>query len=156
MTRLIKAFIQDTRGALLLTLLLLIPLFWLLLSLTLDAANSRHIAVKTKMALNRGVKAAVLALDEEELASGQARLHPIQSRNNLEDIYYLNLGQMPDILDFYICQGPVFPYEYNSALGISYTFQDPGVLAVVRVRHHHIFTGREQEIYVYAAAEVLD
>ncbi|MDX9872423.1 MAG: hypothetical protein RBT41_08400 [Clostridia bacterium] len=170
MKKLCKTFLRERKGVMLAALLLCLPLFWLLLGMTLDAANARYAASKTKTALNRGVKAAVLALDETALAEGRTRLAPLQSRENFEEVFYLNLGLLPDnppgerspilavpeVLDFYICQGPGFPYVYHSTVGVSHTFHDPGVLAVVCVKHQYIFTGGEQEIYAYAVAEVQD
>jgi len=168
MKNLLKSFIKDNRGVMLIVLLLTIPFIWLLLGITLDGTNARYAATSTKTALNRAVKAAVLALDEDRLAQGNTVLDPAWARSNFNDVLKINLklnpdftptGQSPileapEILDFYVCQGPGFPHNYNSVLGISYTFYDPGVLAVVKVIHKYTFTGREQEIYVYSAAEV--
>jgi len=170
MSKVLRLFCKDSRGFMLLALLLFIPLFWLLIGLTLDGTNARYVATSTKTALNRAVKAAVLPLDEEQLAQGITRLDPNRARNNFYEVLCNNLKlnqdltptelsiilKPPEILDFYICQGPSFPKTYNSVLGITHTFLDPGVLVVVKVSHKYIFTGREQDIYAYSVAEVKD
>lgn len=170
MKRLLKNFLSDISGVLLLAILLFVPLFWLLLGLTLDTGNARYSATTAKTALNRAVKAAALALDEEKLSFGYTRLDPIKARNNFDEMMKLNLKlnadytpsaqspvtKAPEVLDFYICQGPVFPYVYNTVLGITFTFHDPGVIAVIRVNHKYVFAGREQEIFVYSTAEIKD
>lgn len=170
MKRVLNTFLKDNSGVMLIALLLIIPLFWLTLGLTLDGTNARHAATNTKTALNRAVKAAVLALDADELALGNTRLDPATARNNFDNILKTNLKlnpdftptaqspilEAPEVLDFHICQGPVFPYTYNSVLGISFTFQDPGVIAVIKVKHKYTFTGKEQEIYAYSTAEAIE
>lgn len=170
MKRLLKDFLSDLSGVLLFSVLLIIPLFWFLLGMTLDAENARYSAITAKTALNRAVKAAALALDEEQLSFGHTRLDPIKARNNFNEMMKLNLKlnadytpsiqssvtKAPEILDFYICQGHLFPYTYYSVLGITFTFQDPGVIAVIRVNHKYAFTGREHEILAYSAAEIKD
>lgn len=166
--QIIKKFQQDNSGVILIALLLFIPFIWLMLGLTLDSTNARYSAIYTKTALNRAVKAAVLALDEEQLALGKTMLDTIRARNSFNEMMRINLKlnpdftptvqspilESPEILDFYICQGPGFPQTYNSVLGIVCTFQDPGVIAVVKIKHKYTFTGNEQEIYVYSSAEV--
>lgn len=170
MKRLLKKFLSDISGVLLLTILLFIPLFWFLLSMTLDNSNAQYSAKTVKTALNRAVKAAALALDEEQLSFGYTRLDPIKARNNFNEMLKINLKlnadytptqqssitKAPEILDFYICQGPTFPFNYNSVLGISFTFHDPGVMAVIKVKHKYVFIGKEQEIFAYSAAEIKD
>jgi hypothetical protein len=170
MIKLLKLYSKDTRGVMLLALLLFVPLFWLMLGMTLDGTNARYIATSTKTALNRAVKAAVLPLDEEQLAQEITRLDSNRAKNNFYEVLRKNLKltqdlsptelsiilEAPEILDLYICQDSNLPKTYNSVLGISHTFYDPGVLAVVKVKHKYVFTGREQDIYVYSVAEVKD
>lgn len=165
--KILAAFTRRQYGYLLLALLFLIPMFWLLWSLTLDGTNAKYTAGATKRALNRAVKAAVLAVDKEALATGELRLNAAEARSNFERMLGLNLGlnadftpseqspllEAPEILDYYLYQGPDFPYTYHTLMDITYTFHDPGVLALVKVRQKYGFTGQIQEIYAYAAAE---
>lgn len=169
MKELLAKFIKSNRGVMLITLLLLIPMFWLLWSLTLDGTDAKYAAVETKTAVSRAVKAAVLAVDKEILATGKIRIDETNARKNFNRLLRLNLAlnsknkpqdnspliEAPEILDYYVCQGPTLPYTYNSPIeGISYTFRDPGVLAVIKAKFKYNFMGRVQEIYAYSAAEV--
>lgn len=169
MKKLLKRFIGNTRGIMLIILLLLIPMYWLLWSLTLDGTDAKYAAIETKTAVSRAVKAAVLAVDKEVLATGKIRIDETAAQKNFDRLLRLNLAlksdntpqdnspiiEAPEILDYYVCQGPTFPYTYNFPKeGISYTFREPGVMAVIKVKYKYNFTGIVQEIYAYSAAEV--
>jgi hypothetical protein len=165
---LIKEYCRDNKGTVLLTLLILLPLFWLLWSITLDGADAKYVARKTKTALNRAVKAAVMAVDEEQLAEGIISIDIPSSWNNFCHLLCLNLHldhdfnpqeksplqEAPEVLDYYVYQGPDFPYDYHTVEGITHTFQDPGVVAVLKMKYRYNFSGRTQDILVYSAAEV--
>ncbi|MCR4442780.1 MAG: hypothetical protein QHH10_10935 [Peptococcaceae bacterium] len=153
----------------LLSLLMLIPLFWLLWCLTLDGANARYTSARVKMSLNRAVKGAVAAVNMDALAGGVVEIDEASARavfdSLLRDNLNLNLDfspaqdspllAAPSVLVFYVCQGPDYPYVFNTVMGLSYTFNNPGVLAVIRARCRHRFMGGfEQEIYAYSAAEI--
>lgn len=167
MKKLLALYLQRNRGTMLLLMLMVMPLLWLLWSLTLDGTEARHTAFKTKTALNRAVKAAALALDKELLAAGEVGFEETQARNNFNRVFQLNLNLNPDfspridsplseppeLLDYYVCKGSEFPFAYESVRGIVHIFKEPGILAVVRVKHKNTFAGQEQEIFVYAAAE---
>jgi len=172
MLKILNRFLQNNNGVLLMYLLLLFPMFWWLWSITLDGTDAKYVSARAKTALNRAVKAAVLAIDKEKLACGSIFIDNSNSRANFDRVLTLNLGlredyapagasplqDAPEILNYYVCQGPC-PYTYNYLLGdiknIAYTFEDPGVFALIRVRYKHKFTGKIQDIYVYAAAEVV-
>ncbi len=170
--KIVKKFWQNNNGILLIFLLLLIPLFWWLWSITLDGTDAKYVSARAKTALNRAVKAAVLAVDKEMLAQGSIVIDSNTARANFDRVFTVNLGlredytpavaspiqEAPEILDYYVCQRP-YPYTYNFWLegvkNITYTFNDPGVFALIKVRYKHNFTGKMQEIYIYAAAEVI-
>lgn len=167
MKKLLDQFFKGNKGALLVLMLMIIPMLWLLWSITIDGTDATHAAVRTKMALNRAVKGAVLALDEEQLAHGFLQFNEYQARENFNYLMQLNLNlntdftpraesplfEAPEILDFFIYQGPVFPYTHYSVKDIAHVFRDPGIMAVVRVKYKYNFAGKEQEIFACSAAE---
>lgn len=167
---LIKRFYQSEKGAVLLLVLILFPLIWLLWSIAIDLPENNFAAVTGKRAVNRAVKAAVLAVDEEVLATGVYQIEPWQARVNFNQVLRLNLhlnadftpretspvSEEPEILDYYICQGPDFPsaYSYTDAnINFTYVFNAPGVAAVVKIKSEQIFSGQERDMYLYSAAE---
>ena len=167
---LLKKYYKNESGAFLLALLILLPLIWLLWSIAMDVPENNFAAVTSKRAVNRAVKAAVLPMDEAALAAGLYHIEPIQSRSNFDQVLKSNLNlnadftpqetsplsEAPEILDYFIYQGPTFPYTYyytDDSINFSYVFNDPGVSAVVRVKSKQIFAGKEQDIFLYSAAE---
>lgn len=162
-----RNYFTRNKAALLLLILIILPMLWWLWSITLDGTDAKHTASRTKTALNRAVKGAVLALDEEQLANGVLQFNEYQARSNFNHLLQLNLSlnpdstprydsplsEAPEIVDFLIYQGPDFPYIYSSVWGIEHVFRDPGILAVILVKYKYNFTGTEQEIYAYSAAE---
>lgn len=167
MRKVTRLFVKEQKGIILLTILILIPLLWLLWSITMDGSDGRFIGKKLKTALNRSVKGAVLAVDSESLAHGQIRIDETVSRSYFNHLLRLNLSlnsdltprssspllEPPEILEYHVYQGPVFPFTYHTVLGVTHIFNDPGVLAVVKARFKNNFSGTIQEIYAYAAAE---
>jgi len=168
-----KAFWRSNNGAILLLLLLIIPVLWWLWCITLDGTDAKYAAIMTKMALNRAVKAAAAAIDTELLAQGSVMIDPVASRSGFDRVFTANLGlredysptgnsflrQAPEILSYYTCPGPC-PYRYSitaaNGTEVAYTFSDPGVCALVRISIKHNFSGKVQDIFVFAVAEVLD
>lgn len=167
MKKLFKNFFWTNKATLLILILIVLPMLWWLWSLTLDGTDAKYTASKTKTALNRAVKGAVLALDEELLANEILQFDEDQARKNFSQLLQLNLNlnqdftprdnspllEAPEIVDFFVYQGPGFPQSYCSARGIKHIFNNPGILVVVKVKHKYNFAGREQEIYAYSVAE---
>lgn len=139
----------------------------------MDGTDAKYAAVVTKRALNRAVKAASMQIDEDVLATGVIQIDEAASRVCFDSLLRANLflnpdntptarsliTEAPEVLEFYVCQGP-FPYfhAYDMAGAISnikYTFFDPGVMAVIRVKYKYNFIGNNtQDIYVYSVAEI--
>lgn len=136
--------------------------------MTMDGTNANYTASLAKTSLNRAVKGAVMAIDEDRLAEGQIVINPVSAYDHFILLLKTNLfldddlnprlnsplWERPEKLDFFICNEQEYPFTYHSILGISYTFHDPGVFALYKFKHKAYFSGQIQEIYAFAAAEV--
>lgn len=164
---LLKSILKNERGVAFLQFFILIPLLCCLWIFVFDGINTRYTAGQVKTALNHAVKGAVLAVDTEKLAIGELKFKEEESLANFYKILRLNLKLAEDlspgsfapicdkleIIDFFIYDGPGFPYTHRSALDIEYIFNDPGVFVLVKAKHRGLFSGEIQDIYAYAAAE---
>lgn len=172
--RMFSLFYKNDKGFLLLTCMFLLIIFWYCWSLSLDATDAKYAATTSKRALNRAVKAASMQVDQELLAQGIIAIDEEVSRSIFENLLRINLflnadntpsaaspiAETPEIINYYVYQGPDFPYTstYYVADGINpvqHTFNDPGVLAIIKIRYKYNFIGsRMQDIYIYSAAEI--
>lgn len=168
---LIRRFLTTEKGALLLFILILFPLYWILWSLTLDGTENSYASLTAKRALNRAVKAAIIPIEQEQLAIGVYKINSVQSWRNFTELLQANLhlnedltpqdssplSEAPVVLDYFLCQGQEFPYSYSyqdENISFNYTFKEPGAAAVLKVKCKQAFSAREQVFYLYSAAEV--
>lgn len=172
--KIFKRFLFDKKGFMLISMMFLLIVFWYCWSLTMDGTDAKYAANTAKRALNRAVKAATLQVDKEQLATGVLLIDEEDSRLVFDEIIRRNLFLNPDntpssnsplatapqVLEYFVYQGPGFPYTHTYTIGgsfapIQYTFQDPGVMAVIKIQYRFNFIGNNTEdIYVYSVAEI--
>lgn len=136
----------------------IILVFLMMAALIIDF-GSLYINNKTvKESLNRAVKAAALAIrEDEQLAEGIFTIDPIKAEVNFKQILASNVGlneitleplqtgsmvtEKPEIKEF-IVQNVTPATYYSPALANSFTFEHPSVLAVIRVKVKGVFSSR--------------
>lgn len=123
-----------------------------------------------KEGLNRAVKAAALAIrEDEQLAEGIFTIDPIRAEVNFRQILAKNIGlnevtleplptgtlvtEKPEIKEF-IVQNITPATYYSPALANSLTFEHPSVLAVIRVKVKGVFSSRIITLYKLSSSQL--
>ncbi len=135
-----------------------IILVFLMMAALIDFGSLYMNNKTVKESLNRAVKAAALAIrEDEQLAEGIFTIDPIRAEVNFKQILASNVGlneitleplptgslvtEKPEIKEF-IVQNVTPATYYSPALANSFTFEHPSVLAVIRVKVKGVFSSR--------------
>ncbi len=135
-----------------------IILVFLMMAALIDFGSLYMNNKTVKESLNRAVKAAALAIrEDEQLAEGIFTIDPIRAEVNFKQILASNVGlneitleplptgslvtEKPEIKEF-IVQNVTPATYYSPALANSFTFEHPSVLAVIRVKVKGAFSSR--------------
>ncbi len=123
-----------------------------------------------KESLNRAVKAAALAINEDEqLAEGIFTIDPAGAEVNFKQILSKNIGlneitleplptgsllaEKPEIKEF-IVQNTTPTTYYSPTLKIFFTFEHPAVLAVIQVRVKGVFSSQTFTMYKLSSSQL--
>lgn len=123
-----------------------------------------------KEGLNRAVKAAALAIQEDEqLAEGIFKIDPVGAEVNFKQILAENIGlneitleplptgslviEKPEIIEFVVDNTTPATY-YSPTLANSFTFKYPSVLAVIRVKVKGVFSSRSFTLYKLSSSQL--
>lgn len=123
-----------------------------------------------KEGLNRAVKAAALAIQEDEqLAEGIFTIDPVRAEVNFRQILAENIGlnevtleplstgslvtEKPEIREFIIENSTPATY-YSSILKNSFAFEHPSVLAVIQVKVKGVYSSRLFTLYKLSSSQL--
>lgn len=126
---------------------------------------------KVKEGLNRSVKAATLAIKEDEILSeGHFKIDEENAQINFKNILAENLGldkttlepletgslvtKKPDVKEFVVENNTPKTY-YLTILNHSYTLENPSVMAVVRVKVKGVFSSKTITIYKLSSSQLI-
>lgn len=136
----------------------------------LDSSSIYVNTKKIKSGLNLSVKAAALAIrEDEQLAEGKFTIDPVMAEVNFKQILAKNIGlneitleplstgslvtEKPDIKEFTVQNITPATY-YSPALENSFTIKHPSVLAVIRVKVKGVFSSRVITIYKLSSSQL--
>jgi len=123
-----------------------------------------------KEGLNRAVKAAALAINEnEQLAEGAFTIDPNRAEINFKQILAENIGlnevtleplligslvtEKPEIREF-IVENSIPATYYSPVLKNTFFFEHPSVLAVIRVKVKGVFSSRIITLYKLSSSQL--
>lgn len=150
--------------------MILIFIFIGMAVILLDNASVYMNTKKIKSGLNLSVKAAALAINEDEqLAEGIFTIDQDQAEVNFKQILSENIGlnvitfeplptgslltEKPEIKEF-IVQNITPATYYSPALKNSFTFEHPSVVAVIRVKVKGVFSSRIITMYKLSSSQL--
>jgi hypothetical protein len=160
----------NNKGSSYIWLMILIFIFIGMAVILLDNASVYMNTKKIKSGLNLSVKAAALAINEDEqLAEGIFTIDQDQAEVNFKQILSENIGlnvitfeplptgslltEKPEIKEF-IVQNITPATYYSPALKNSFTFEHPSVVAVIRVKVKGVFSSRIITMYKLSSSQL--
>ncbi|MBP1926728.1 hypothetical protein J2Z76_002598 [Sedimentibacter acidaminivorans] len=125
---------------------------------------------KVKEGLNRSVKAATLAIKEDEmLAEGRFKIDEVNAQINFKNILAENLGldkttlepletgslvdKKPDVKEFVVENNTPKTY-YSTILNHSFELENPSVMAVVQVKVKGVFSSKIITMYKLSSSQL--
>ena len=150
--------------------MILIFIFIGMTVILLDNSSIYMNTKKIKSGLSLSVKAAALAINEnEQLAEGIFTINPVQAERNFKQILSENIGlnvitfeplstgslvtEKPEIREFVVENNTPATY-YSPALENSFTFENPSVVAVIRVKVKGVFSSRIITMYKLSSSQL--
>ena len=160
----------NNKGSSYIWLMILIIIFIGMTVLLLDNVSIYMNTKKIKSGLNLSVKAAALAIQEDEqLAEGIFTIEPVRAETNFIKIFAENIGldqvtleplptgslviEKPEIKEF-IVQNITPATYYSPALENSFHFENPSVLAVIQVKVKGVFSSRTFTLYKLSSSQL--
>lgn len=162
--------ILNNKGSISIWFVVIVFIFLGIAVLVMDL-GSLYINNKTvKESLNRAVKAAALAINEDEqLAEGIFTINLARAEVNFKQILAENIGlnevsfdplpsgslvtEKPEILELVIENTTPATY-YSPTLKTSFTFEHPSVLVVIRVKVKGVFSSRTFTMYKLSSSQL--
>ncbi len=162
--------IHNEKGSINIWFVIVIFVFLGIAVLVMDFGSLYMNNKSVKESLNRAVKAAALAINEDEqLAEGIFRINSDQAEVNFKQILSKNIGlneitleplptgsllaEKPEIKEF-IVQNTTPTTYYSPALENTFTFEHPSVLAVIQVRVKGVFSSRTFTLYKLSSSQL--
>ena len=150
--------------------MILIIIFIGMTVLLLDNGSIYVNTKKIKSGLNLSVKAAALAINEDEqLAEGIFTIDSVRAEMNFRKILAENIGldqvtleplstgslvtEKPEIKEFIVKNLAPATY-YSPALENSFTFENPSVFAVIQVKVKGVFSSRIITMYKLSSSQL--
>jgi len=160
----------NNKGGSYIWLMILIIIFIGLTVLLLDNASISMNTKKIKSGLNLSVKAAALAIKEDEqLAKGIFTINSSWAEETFKQILAENIGlnqvtleplstgslvtEKPKIKEF-IVENSVPATYYSPALKNTFAFEHPSILAVIRVKVKGVFSSRIIILYKLSSSQL--
>lgn len=162
--------INNENGYTHIWVVVIILVFLMMAALIIDFGSLYMNNKTVKESLNRAVKAAALAIrEDEQLAEGIFTIDPIRAEVNFKQILASNVGlneitleplqtgslvtEKPEIKEF-IVQNVTPAIYYSSALENTFNFKHPSVLAVIRVKVKGVFSSRIITLYKLSSSQL--
>lgn len=162
--------INNEKGSINILFVIIIFVFLGLALLVMDFGSLYTNNKSIKEGLNRAVKAAALAIQEDEqLAEGIFTIDPNRAEVNFKQILAENIGlnevtleplpggslvtEKPDIIEFVVENATPATY-YSPTLKNSFTYEHPTVLAVIQVKVKGVFSSRIITIYKLSSSQL--
>ena len=160
----------NNKGSSYIWLMILIIIFIGMTVLLLDNVSIYMNTKKIKSGLNLSVKAAALAINEnEQLAEGTFTIDPVRAEVIFKQILAKNLGlnqatleplttgslvtEKPEIKEFIVENLTPVTY-YSPALESSFIFENPSVLTVIQVKVKGVFSSRILTMYKLSSSQL--
>ncbi len=162
--------INNENGNTHIWVVVIILVFLMMAALIIDFGSLYMNNKTVKESLNRAVKAAALAIREnEQLAEGIFTIDPIRAEVNFKQILASNVGlneitmeplqtgslvtEKPEIKEF-IVQNATPAIYYSPALENTFNFKHPSVLAVIRVKVKGVFSSKIITLYKLSSSQL--
>ncbi len=163
-------YIKNEKGSINIWFVVIVFVFLGMAVLVIDFGSLYMNNKNVKEGLNRAVKAAALAIQEDEqLAEGIFTIDPAGAEVNFKQILSKNIGlneitleplstgsmvtERPEIKEF-IVENSVPATYYSPALKNAFTFEHPVVLAVIRVKVKGVFSSRIFTLYKLSSSQL--
>ncbi len=163
-------YIKNEKGSINIWFVVIVFVFLGMAVLVIDFGSLYMNNKNVKEGLNRAVKAAALAIQEDEqLAEGIFTIDPAGAVVNFKQILSKNIGlneitleplstgslvtEKPEIKEF-IVENSVPATYYSPALKNAFTFEHPSVLAVIRVKVKGVFSSRAFTLYKLSSSQL--
>jgi len=164
-----KKYFND-KGNSYIWLIIYVFIFLGVAMLVLDQGSLYLNNKKVKEGINRAVKAASLAIEEDEmLAEGIFTINSVKAEINFKHILAKNIGlnevtleplktgslvaEMPEIKEFVVENNTPKTY-YSTTLNYSFTFENPSVIAVIQVKVKGVFSSRIITMYKLSSSQL--
>ena len=164
-------YINNEKGNISIYHVIVIFIFLGMAALAIDYGSLYMNNKLIKEGLNRAVKAAALAIQEDEqLAEGVFTIDPLRAEINFKQILAVNIGlneitleplstgsmvtEKPEIREFIVHNITPTTY-YSSVLANYFTLEYPSVLAVVRVKVKGVFSSRTFTLYKMSSSQLM-
>lgn len=165
-----KNYIHNEKGSLSIWFIIIVFVFLGIAVLVMDFGSLYMNNKTVKESLNRAVKAAALAINENEhLAEGIFTIDPARAEVNFKQILAENIElnevtldplptgslvtEKPEIKEFVVENSTPTTY-FSPALASSFTFEYPSVLAVIRVKVKGVFSSRTFTLYKLSSGQL--
>lgn len=163
-------YINNEKGSMNIWFVIIIFVFLGIAVLVMDFGSLYMNNKSVKEALNRAVKAATLAIKEDEqLAEGIFTIDPVRAEVNFKQILASNIGlnvvtleplpggslvtEKLDIKEFIVENSTPSTY-YSPMLKNTFSFEHPSVLAVIRVKVKGVFSSRTFTMYKLSSSQL--
>ncbi len=162
--------INNENGNLHIWAVVIIFVFLMMAALVMDFSSLYINNKLVKEGLNRAVKAAALAIrEDEQLAEGIFTIDPSRAEVNFKQIFAKNVGlnevtleplpsgslvtEKPETIEF-VVQNKTPTIYYSPALKNSFSFEHPSVLAVIRIKVKGVFSSRIITLYKLSSSQL--
>lgn len=163
-------YVNNEKGSINIWFVIIIFIFLGLAVLVIDFGSLYMNNKAVKESLNRAVKAAALAINEnEQLAEGIFTIDSVRAEINFKQILAANIGlnevtlepiqggslvtEKPDLTEFIIENSTPATY-YSPALRNTFTFEHPSVMAVIQVKIKGVFSSRNFTLYKLSSSQL--
>lgn len=163
-------YIKNEKGSINIWFVVIVFVFLGMAVLVIDFGSLYMNNKNVKEGLNRAVKAAALAIQEDEqLAEGIFTIDPAGAEVNFKQILSKNIGlneitleplstgslvtERPEIKEF-IVENSVPATYYSPALKNTFAFEHPSVLAVIRVKVKGVFSSKAFTLYKLSSSQL--
>ncbi len=165
-----RKHLNNEKGSINIYFVIIIFIFLGMGALVMDFGSLYMNNKLIKEGLNRAVKAAALAIrEDEQLAEGTFNIDPARAEANFKQILASNIGlnevtleplpsgslttEKPEIKEF-IVQNITPATYYSPTLKHSFPFENPSVLAVIRVKVKGVFSSRIKTMYKLSSSQL--
>lgn len=162
--------IKNEKGSINIWFVIIVFVFLGMAVLVMDFGSLYMNNKNVKEALNRAVKAAALAINEnEQLAEGIFTIDPARAEVNFKQILAENIGlnevtleplptgslvtEKPDIKEFIIENSAPTAY-YSPILKNSFTLEHPSALAVIQVKVKGLYSSKVFTLYKLSSSQL--